>query len=402
MNLSLRISADNVTIDGVQFVGDNVVAPGAVDGLTIVNCKVTNNKFDGFVRPENVIVEQTNVSFNNNLVEEHNGGRVIYLYCTNGLTVKGNSFAGALLCDAIRAQTYLAGTVVISDNKCTATTQSFIMVMGVKGIDALIENNYVEDIKSTIIDFRTMKEADAAAKFNIRYNTFKNSGKAWCPIRIRTAGYAAGNTIEVNVSDNKFIESYCVDGGKTYMFENPSYSSQTDPFKKIYTIGKNYYVIDGKVLTELTDELVDNSAISYDEPYATEEEVGKKVLTKAVVVSINTSKMGYNNQQAVTEIKNEGITITFGKGTNSNAPIYYNSGNAIRMYGSNTMTITGGTITKLVITFGEKDGTNAITVNDEAFTGTWEGKAESLLLKIGGTKGNRRIATITVYAEVAA
>ncbi len=273
MNLSLRISADNVTIDGVQFVGDNVVAPGAVDGLTIVNCKVTNNKFDGFVRPENVIVEQTNVSFNNNLVEEHNGGRVIYLYCTNGLTVKGNSFAGALLCDAIRAQTYLAGTVVISDNKCTATTQSFIMVMGVKGIDALIENNYVEDIKSTIIDFRTMKEADAAAKFNIRYNTFKNSGKAWCPIRIRTAGYAAGNTIEVNVSDNKFIESYCVDGGKTYMFENPSYSSQTDPFKKIYTIGKNYYVIDGKVLTELTDELVDNAAISYDEPYATEEEV---------------------------------------------------------------------------------------------------------------------------------
>lgn len=112
--------------------------------------------------------------------------------------------------------------------------------------------------------------------------------------------------------------------------------------------------------------------------------------------------MGYNNQQEVTEIKNEGITITFDKGTNSNAPKYFDKGNSIRMYAKNTMTITGGIITKLVITFSSGEDTNAITVNGEAFNGTWEGKVESLLLKISGSKGHRRIATITVYAEVAA
>lgn len=285
IKFGLRISVDNVVIDGVEFTGSTVVAPGKVDGLKVVNCKVTNYGYDGFLRPENESVEQTNISFNNNLVTEHRGGRVIYLFCTKGLTVKGNSFAGEGIFDAVRVNTYLGGKVVISNNKCTATQQSFIMVTGVKGIEAEIEGNYVEDILNTIIDFRTMKEADAAAKFTIRFNTFKNSGKGWCPIRIRTAGYKAGNTIEINVSDNKFIDSYVGSGANAYVVENPSFDGQVDPFKKIYTIGKNYYEIGGKVLTEVTDSFFDNTAISIGTPYKTIEEVPTSAVKPYTVIA---------------------------------------------------------------------------------------------------------------------
>ena len=93
-----------------------------------------------------------------------------------------------------------------------------------------------------------------------------------------------------------------------------------------------------------------------------------------------------------------GYTATFDKGTNSNGPKYYTSGTAVRVYGSNTITITGKSIVKIVITFGSSDGTNEITTDVGTFaTDTWTGSADSVTFTIGGTKGHRRIAKIEVY-----
>ncbi|MGN0007454.1 MAG: fimbrillin family protein [Alistipes sp.] len=120
--------------------------------------------------------------------------------------------------------------------------------------------------------------------------------------------------------------------------------------------------------------------------------------------TITMSALGLTNAQDVTAapITKGDITITFSKGSNSNAPKYYTSGTAIRAYGGNTFTISAGgkTITKVEITFGANDGTNAITTNVGTFESpTWTGNATDVVFTIGGTTGNRRLSVIKVTYE---
>ena len=114
---------------------------------------------------------------------------------------------------------------------------------------------------------------------------------------------------------------------------------------------------------------------------------------------ITFSSKGYTNQQAITSVEGTNFTITFDKGTNSNAPKYYTSGTAIRAYGGNTFTVSSSTktIEKIELTFGSSDGSNAITTDVNTYSnGTWEGSASSVTFTIGGTSGNRRLAAIAV------
>ena len=118
-------------------------------------------------------------------------------------------------------------------------------------------------------------------------------------------------------------------------------------------------------------------------------------------VSIDFSQKGYSNQQAVTDATiTDGITITFSKGSNnSNAPKYYASGTAIRAYGGNTFTISStiGNITKIVLTFGSSDGTNAISADNGTFNSpNWTGEKNSVTFTISGTSGNRRLKAMTI------
>lgn len=170
---------------------------------------------------------------------------------------------------------YIGGKVIIKDNTFISSVQSFLYVNQIKSIDALIEGNIVENVGQTIVDFRTMTEENGTAKFVIQNNTFKNSGCEWCPIRIRTAGYTDGCSIEITVNDNKFIESGTKDDatGGYYFIENPSFSSQKDPFKTIYEVGKNYYEMNGKTITELTNDNFSGAAKSFEAPYASIDEM---------------------------------------------------------------------------------------------------------------------------------
>ena len=115
--------------------------------------------------------------------------------------------------------------------------------------------------------------------------------------------------------------------------------------------------------------------------------------------SVTFSGQGYTNGQEISSYAGTNFSITFDKGTNSNAPKYYTSGTAIRCYGGNTFTISSatGTITKIVLTFGSSDGSNEITTDVGTYeSGTWTGSANSVKFTIGGTTGNRRLSGVTV------
>lgn len=117
--------------------------------------------------------------------------------------------------------------------------------------------------------------------------------------------------------------------------------------------------------------------------------------------SIDFSAQGYTNAFNVSEVAiNSVISVTFTKGDASNAPSYYNSGTAVRVYAKGYFTVSavdGYTLTKITLGFGSGDKTNAITVDTGLYSApTWSGSANAVVFTIGGTKDHRRIKTITV------
>ncbi len=118
--------------------------------------------------------------------------------------------------------------------------------------------------------------------------------------------------------------------------------------------------------------------------------------------SVTFSEQGYTNQQEVKSYAGTNFSIAFDKGTNSNAPKYYTTGNAIRVYGGSYFTVSSSyTITAITVTFGSGDGSNAITTDVGNYeNGSWTGSDNSVTFTIGGTSGHRRIAGIEVTYTV--
>lgn len=115
-------------------------------------------------------------------------------------------------------------------------------------------------------------------------------------------------------------------------------------------------------------------------------------------VTIVASEQGIGNDTAVETLTAGPITVTFNKGSNSNAPKYYSSGTAFRVYGGNYFTVSSEkAILSVELTFGSNDGTNAITTDVESYSdGTWTGSANSVTFTVGGSTGNRRIAKMVI------
>ena len=122
-------------------------------------------------------------------------------------------------------------------------------------------------------------------------------------------------------------------------------------------------------------------------------------------VILDYSSMGYENATAIDKIEQDGLTLTFADGGNNNGPKYYNTGTAVRLYGKNSVTITGGTITSVVFTFSSGEGTNAILASEGTYveaSDTWTGSSSSLVFTIDGSSGHRRIKKmVVVYAPSA-
>ena len=121
--------------------------------------------------------------------------------------------------------------------------------------------------------------------------------------------------------------------------------------------------------------------------------------------TIDFTAQGYSNAESVESISGTNCTITFDKGTNKHEPKYYDTGNAIRLYGGNSMTIASDSkenkIIKIELSFSSKDdGTNAITTNVGTYDdGTWTGRSSSVTFTIGGTKGHRRVQKVKITYE---
>lgn len=120
--------------------------------------------------------------------------------------------------------------------------------------------------------------------------------------------------------------------------------------------------------------------------------------------TVTFSAQGYTNGQEITTVNGTNFTITFNKGTNSNAPKYYDTGQAIRVYGGNSFTVSSTkTINKIELTFASGEGSNAITTDVNTYSnGTWTGSATSVKFTVGGTSGHRRLASVAVTYQAPA
>lgn len=125
----------------------------------------------------------------------------------------------------------------------------------------------------------------------------------------------------------------------------------------------------------------------------TENDDGTKTVTLSYYAKYADAEALEDEEESTT-----GVKIDVDKGSNSNVPKYYETGEAGRFYGGNTITITSPTtITKIEFEFGSGDGSNEITANKGSYSeGVWTGSATSVTFTIGGTKGHRRISTIAV------
>lgn len=114
---------------------------------------------------------------------------------------------------------------------------------------------------------------------------------------------------------------------------------------------------------------------------------------------IDFTQKGYENAAAITSVQEGTLNLAFSAGENSNGPKYYTSGTAVRLYGGNSVTITGGTVSYVKFTFGTGEGTNDILPSEGEYdgtTGTWSGSATTLTFTIDGTSGHRRIQKMTI------
>ena len=132
------------------------------------------------------------------------------------------------------------------------------------------------------------------------------------------------------------------------------------------------------------------SAVSYTD-------VAHQVITFSSLYSADTGVDG------VTIPGTNNWSMVFSKAEGGTAPKYYQSGTAVRAYAKNTITISaavGFKISTISFGFGSGDASNAITADKGTYeSGTWTGTIEngdSVVFTIGGTKGNRRIASVSV------
>ena len=124
----------------------------------------------------------------------------------------------------------------------------------------------------------------------------------------------------------------------------------------------------------------------------------------ANTVEIDFSAQNYANAEDLTTLTVDGVTLTFDKGTGTNAPKYYTSGTNARLYVGNTLKVAASeAITKIVFTcnngyyWGNQDTWSTGSYSD----GTWTGSAQEITFA-RVTSGQTRIQKmeITLGGEV--
>lgn len=119
-------------------------------------------------------------------------------------------------------------------------------------------------------------------------------------------------------------------------------------------------------------------------------------------IELTASAQGYSNGELVTTVEGDVVTLTFDQANSANAPAYYTTGDAVRLYNGGTMTVSasGKTMTKVVFEY-ELNGSATVSVTPatyDASTKTWTGEATEVVMTAGTAK-HVRISKVTVTYE---
>jgi len=201
-----------------------------------------------------------------------------------------------------------------------------------------------------------------------------------------TTKYTTSVSVELTDEDEAFTVSEVSGSGNTYTF----------------TITNNAAAGESAHEATITVTASDEDGNTDTEDVAVKQSSTNEAEAKTVTIDFTTQ--GYSNAAEVTSVTSDGITYKFDKGTGSNAPKYYTTGTAVRLYGGGTLTISGGTITKIVFTYSSASNSpsNNYSVDSGTLSGTgtttqtWEGSAESVTLKNTASSGHWRFQKITV------
>ena len=119
------------------------------------------------------------------------------------------------------------------------------------------------------------------------------------------------------------------------------------------------------------------------------------------------AEQGYENSEVVTEFTiAEGITAVVNKAAGKNDPAYYTSGEALRLYAGNTLTITSEEeIGKIEFTMTGAAKQMLLEANEgmysfdnESLVGTWTGEANEIVFTVPAGSGNQaRIKQIDIF-----
>ena len=126
-------------------------------------------------------------------------------------------------------------------------------------------------------------------------------------------------------------------------------------------------------------------------------------------VAVDFSQQGWATNTQVTELTVDDVMLTFDIGTGSTKPTYYSntSGQALRLYGGNTMTVTAPqNLKKIDFTFASGDNDNQILSDVGNFNSAkkqWtigsSDPSKEVVFTIDGNSGHRRIAKLLITME---
>ena len=120
-------------------------------------------------------------------------------------------------------------------------------------------------------------------------------------------------------------------------------------------------------------------------------------------VNIIFALQGYENAQNLDgkTLTVDGVTIDFAKALGQTPPAYYNTGNAVRLYTGNRMTVTapsGKLITKIVFTYDSGSFSSGCVDVGEINNKTWTGEASSIVFT-NMTSSQVRVASMLITLE---
>lgn len=159
-------------------------------------------------------------------------------------------------------------------------------------------------------------------------------------------------------------------------------------------------------ITNPTDSTITNPSDSIPPITSDTTTTGGNVQAGAVTFEFYT--MGLPNQMNVVGFNQEPVFVGFDKGIGNNAPKYYTSGNAIRLYGGNVFVVSAMApyhIEEIIINYASGEGTNPVTANPGNYfeqddkagkLGTWTGDAQDVQFSVEGNSGHRRIASMKI------